>query len=190
MKIRNGFVSNSSSSSFIVGFTKVPKTQSDLMAIMFPMNAPADILDSYFGNIKIEAIVARVWSDLQMSKPSKVCDIDRELESCDDLRHIEHDRTECDDVDKKYRLKYGAAVQWTDYPDWGKEYRSALNRQYKKYDKEIKQAVKKFKKENWEKLGLEGKKIYIFSYSDNSGEEALEHGGIFENLPHIRISHH
>jgi len=37
-----------------------------------------------------------------------------------------------------------------------------------------------------------GKSIYIFEYSDNDGEFecTMEHGGIFQNLPNIVVSHH
>ena len=37
---------------------------------------------------------------------------------------------------------------------------------------------------------MKGKKVFGFSYSDNSGEAVLEHGDIFSNLPHVQISHH
>jgi hypothetical protein len=35
-----------------------------------------------------------------------------------------------------------------------------------------------------------GKFIFVFHYSDNDGEEVLEHGGIFAALEHEVISHH
>ena len=38
----------------------------------------------------------------------------------------------------------------------------------------------------------EGKFIFIVSYSDNDGGDGstMEHGNVFKNVPHIRISHH
>jgi hypothetical protein len=46
--------------------------------------------------------------------------------------------------------------------------------------------AKKFMEDN------AGKPIYIFEYSDNDGEFfcAMEHGEIFQSLPHIVVSHH
>ncbi|KKK77527.1 hypothetical protein LCGC14_2852710, partial [marine sediment metagenome] len=35
MKIRQGFISNSSSSSFIVAFPKIPKNQNELQTMLF-----------------------------------------------------------------------------------------------------------------------------------------------------------
>jgi hypothetical protein len=37
-----------------------------------------------------------------------------------------------------------------------------------------------------------GKFIFIISYSDNDGTQGctMEHGNIFRNVPHVRISQH
>ena len=50
MKIRSGFVSNSSSSSFIVAFSKKPTTVNEVMTEMFPKDPDGvvPICDSVF----------------------------------------------------------------------------------------------------------------------------------------------
>jgi len=188
MKIRNGFVSNSSSSSFIVGFEKIPMTQAELKDMMFPPSGYMKFNE--LDNLSIDVIVARVWSDLYILKPVKSCAIDEELSNGDFVYHIQTDYTEVDAIDKKYEKVYGVLKPWHEYEDWAKEHREASDRAWADYHEKVKAEVKKFKKDNWKKLGLAGKIIFCFNYSDNKGEELLEHEDIFANLPHIQISHH
>ena len=71
MKIRSGFVSNSSSSSFIVAFSKKPATKDDVMKEMFPKDPNGSIdnpwpgLKEYDEGLTHSQIVEQVLSDLQ-----------------------------------------------------------------------------------------------------------------------------
>ena len=71
MKIRTGFVSNSSSSSFIVAFSKKPTTKEDVLKEMFPKNPTGSIanpwpgLKEYDDGLTYAQIVEQVLSDLQ-----------------------------------------------------------------------------------------------------------------------------
>jgi hypothetical protein len=71
MKIRSGFVSNSSSSSFIVAFSKKPATKEDVLKEMFPKNPNGSIdnpwpgLKEYDDGLTYAQIVEQVFTDLQ-----------------------------------------------------------------------------------------------------------------------------
>lgn len=63
MKIRNGFVSNSSSSSFIVAFPKKPKSQADVLEMMF--KDKNETVKPYDHELSAENVAAIVFADLQ-----------------------------------------------------------------------------------------------------------------------------
>jgi hypothetical protein len=68
MKIRNGFVSNSSSSSFIVAFPQRPKTEEETFQMMF--NSEEDI-ETYGERLSTKEIASVVFSDIKSSKKYK-----------------------------------------------------------------------------------------------------------------------
>ena len=74
MKIRSGFVSNSSSSSFIVAFPKKPKSKNELSEMMFPGDPhgvvpnPWKSLDEYDPGLTNPSVVEQVFSDLTSQK--------------------------------------------------------------------------------------------------------------------------
>lgn len=65
MKTRNGFVSNSSSSSFVVAFPKEPKDPRDVMNMMFPESADQDIIECFDHKEICINIAERVWLDVK-----------------------------------------------------------------------------------------------------------------------------
>jgi hypothetical protein len=72
MKIRSGFVSNSSSSSFIVAFPKKPKTEADVLNMMFKGNPDEVIMPSWGDTgMTTKAIASQVFKDLKDTKPTK-----------------------------------------------------------------------------------------------------------------------
>ena len=77
MKIRTGFISNSSSSSFIVAFSKKPKTKDDVLKEMFPNDPMGTVPNPWPSQTECgdglshSQIVEQVFSDLQ-TKSKKV----------------------------------------------------------------------------------------------------------------------
>ncbi len=74
MKIRNGFVSNSSSSSFVVAFPRKPKNAKDVQTILFGDDKELQYL--FDDNIISTASIAtRVWDDMKRQKPNKYSEV-------------------------------------------------------------------------------------------------------------------
>jgi hypothetical protein len=161
MKIRSGFVSNSSSSSFIVAFPKKPENVEEVKALLFPNGQEA--YGCYDYHCSTQIVAETVWKDIQSQKPDDKEIIWKELHGY---------------------LEGGPNSNWSEFKtadgdiNW-----EALNIERCKYRQKV---MKKFTEENSDKT------IYCFHYSDDNGsyEEALEHGGLFNYLPHITVSHH
>jgi len=64
MKIRNGFVSNSSSSSFIVAFPEKPKNIEDVLKFMFNGKEGSVSLDHYENGLSYRQIAEQVFNDI------------------------------------------------------------------------------------------------------------------------------
>ena len=71
MKIRNGFVSNSSSSSFVVAFPKKPKSFDDVYEMMFYGKEGSIQPFTSFSEISYKKIAMRVWDDIKSTDKSK-----------------------------------------------------------------------------------------------------------------------
>jgi hypothetical protein len=174
---RNGFVSNSSSSSFIVGFPKErPDDYKELYELMSPgtdyekIEKKATLLDSWYcsgEDIRTDYdVIVRVYDDLGNTKEQEevfeqiACEYyDSDL--WDKFRHI-----------KDYKEREQARI----------DYAKTLPCNQHLYNNLISQANAKYGEGNY--------KFYTFSYADDEGEGWLEHSGIFDNLPNIRFSHH
>jgi len=163
MKFRNGFVSNSSSSSFIVGFDKTPESQEELRGMLFPGRAPGASVLSHYGTECYDAdmVSKKVWKDMEDKKPLS-------------------------DEEAMGVLSSGWFDGYPDYPDYGDDGKT----DWEAFNEKVAEAAK----ECWsrQKGKLADKVLYEFVYSDGDGSfsSALEHGGTFDGVEHIQISHH
>jgi len=64
MKIRSGFVSNSSSSSFIVSFKKVPENKNELRNLLFDKD------QTMYQEFPIDKVIDTIWHNMENQKPN------------------------------------------------------------------------------------------------------------------------
>jgi len=166
MKIRMGFISNSSSSSFIVVFDKRPKTKKELKELLF--GDRKEYHDPYSSEYwPTDDVVDIVWNDLKGQRSMTMEKIAKEIDA-----GWFDDRPEFPDLDIEDREKYDAG--------WKKYENDSLKAAMRRAEVYFGHAVK------------EGKLIVNFHYSDNDSKLscAMEHGDLFEKLEHDTVSHH
>lgn len=178
MKIRTGFVSNSSSSSFIVALPHKPKDVEALKTMLFgkqewhyagyyceEQDASTQVIaENVFKKIEKKATKKAILESISQGWFSSYMDFLPGYTSCyDDLEYNSLDRK-----DKDYEKK-----------------RDAI---YKKHeienDKRAKDIAESFRESNKDKF------ITVMSFSDNDGEAVEEHSGIFSRVESIRTSYH
>ena len=161
MKCRNGFVSNSSSSSFIIALKKKPESPLEVKRLLFKGGHFSLKEDGITDDLAAE----RIFNDLKKSSlasKSKILDV----------------------LKKGYPLSDYEPVPYPNLYGLPKEKSKEV---FDKYLEKVDALNKKIADEFYAKT--EGKKYYILSYSDNNGQEecSLEHGGTFNVVPHIQL---
>lgn len=172
MKIRDGFVSNSSSSSFIVALDRMPASKEELQQMFFGEETvypnPYVWGNAPFG-WPISQVVDTLWNDIQ-GGPGPLTE--EAAFGIAESGHLEN-------------------ADYPDYPDYDQDQtpesrQRAWDEFHAKRDKASRKAAGKF-------LGtVKDKMLLVFTYSDNDGPyfTALEHGPLFSRVPHLRVSHH
>lgn len=179
MKIRNGFVSNSSSSSFIVSFPKQPKSRKDVREMLFNKNE--EYYYAPFGDEswRIEEVAETIWSAILEQKKN---DYDAILEELANVSS--YDDPEAPDYDN-----YGHIKDIRErYYIIGQDQERYAKKKIREFLDTRKNKLKKLKGDK----DYQDNAVYIFEYSDNEGlyGAALEHGDLFKNLKHLRINKH
>jgi hypothetical protein len=169
MKIRTGFVSNSSSSSFVVFFPREPKNVDDVKDMLFKdeieyLNPYHDEHNSY--GWSADKVSKTVWKD--------ICDQEK------------------NNIEKAKRLFSSGYIEEPGAPSYDdfnhiKDWRKLSDAYSDACDRYAEKKIKEFLKN----ISVEPV-FYCFRYSDNDGEyfSALEHGNLFHRLKHVRISNH
>lgn len=165
MKIRLGFVSNSSSSSYVVAFRNLPSSQKELQKMMF--GKQQFYHGPYGGKWDTNVVAKTVWELMQNSTPNDLPDLEKGFDAYDLPK-------------SPYELYPNHSEMPSD------EWNRIQDEYYTELDRLVKDQLRKFMHKNRKSF------VYRFEFSDNDGEyfSALEHGDLFERLPHVKCSHH
>jgi hypothetical protein len=194
MKVRNGFVSNSSSSSFIVGFPKLPSSSKDLEKMMF--DSPGEVQHCDFckatptievakqvfkdmsdGNFKSARLTKRKALEviLEGNFPGRPPWNRKENSESEKIEKAYHEETGKDIYDEAADPVVVKLFWKTRKKEW------ALGRKMNIV------AAKAFLEGFWSHV--KGKKVFRFEYGDDIHGN-IEHGNVFRKFPHVRISKH
>jgi hypothetical protein len=168
MKRRSGFVSNSSSSSFIVAFPKgfVP-TRGTILDYLFP---------------DLDAIVNPYHEDESFSSGQAARYIMVQMQG-----QTPNDQTKIDEA------LGGWLPDQPDFPYYSNETSSEERLKISAaWEKERRAHAKRWWRENQKKLDPKNSDLYVFWFGDENGsfEAALEYGPTFNAVPSLKISHH
>lgn len=164
MKVRAGFVSNSSSSSFILPIHKDQSLKSsDIQELLFA-DKPSVCAFHWLGTFPSSTLADVIAGDLAAAIPNDEEALVQVLKNTVDSPNI-------DQFENNEGVGLGR-INWDAYE----------------------QALEEFGKEQLLKIKQDFPEhnLYVLNYSDNDGtlHTTLEHGGVFDAIPHIVVGHH
>lgn len=188
-------MSNSSSSSFIVGFAELPQTIGQTYDLLFADGRrvvdPFPEWSSESDRMSAGAVAERVFKDLQEAE--EITTYEQFVEAIDGgwFPGRSYDVGVYDqvhDLDREFYEEHGRDAKMTDFPAF-MEMRSKLCSECaEEYRRQRLEETRRFAEPEWERL--KGLKLRVFWFADDEGESTLEHGDVFRCLPHVVISHH
>lgn len=183
MKIRSGFVSNSSSSSFVVAIPKSLLVPSDIKTAMFgdevSLYGPYD--DDQQHSFDVNEVVGVITREIESQTPNSIKAIAEELDGYD---------PQYGDANVE-----GLTDGIPDVEDYNWEEIDKLSQKEKEKFWDNRAKLSEARGRALAKRFIDANKncdVYVFEFSDNNGSmfSMMEHGDIFRNFKHVRISKH
>lgn len=197
MKSRSGFVSNSSSSSFIIGFDTKPKSAAELCELLF---GDMDFVQYYDRAYSTTDIANVIFNDLKGQRTASVKKIietvasgyfpGRKFPDWSDKRPSRKLIKQFEEMFPEYDGDYWQEdkITKTMAKQLAAKIKVAIDIEQKEYEAQEKKAVDEYVNKSVNPV-LEGKKVYVLEYSDDC-QRHIEHGDVFSGVPHVQISHH
>jgi len=186
MKIRNGFVSNSSSSSFIIALSAYPITTKELKTLLFK-ERKYFYLDTFFDTLYttkdiMPFIEQEIKNNLLLKEKDMIKNLSEGWFNYPDMRIGRPDESPYSMPENYYSLDFNSKEAIEMRKD-----RDNICNNYRKERKEYaKKVFEHFKNKT------KGQKLFLLSFGNENGGvfAALEYNNTFKNIPHIIINHH
>jgi len=191
MKTRFGFVSNSSSSNFILAFDKKPQSIEEVRKLFFQ---DRNKFTSYGYKsttvFEVNDFSKTILDDLKEAEPMSLRQIIENLCGyCVATKKLYNEHKPYRDrVSEKFRTEYEEKYGQNIYKNTEalEEYRNLFRKEIREEKKEKRKAVIAYYRNVFQNQ-IKGKKCYCITYSDENGEyySTLEHGSILDSNPKV-----